>query len=109
MTNKLNEMKKVNTLFGTMSWYGKYDEMPAIIGNYYGGSTLYVLKDDSWYECIKGESEAEILNSFKVDMKTVIIKTMEENRDSICIEINSDEIVQFAEVISIALEQYVKK
>ena len=39
---------KTDKLFGSMGWCGIYKGMPAVVGTYYGGSSLYVFKDGNW-------------------------------------------------------------
>ncbi len=48
-------MKKLKSLYGAISWCGVFNDMPAIVGSYYSGSSLYVFKDNFWYEYARSE------------------------------------------------------
>lgn len=53
-------MKEVDRLFGIMDWCGVYDDMPALIGSYSCGATLYVYHAGKWWEYAKGENVADV-------------------------------------------------
>lgn len=53
-------MKEVDRLFGTMGWCGVYKDMPALVGSYSGGATLYVYSSGKWWKYAKGENAADV-------------------------------------------------
>ena len=49
-----------SVLFGTLAWGGEHKGMPAVVGSYYGGASLYVYSDGKWRRYAKGESVASV-------------------------------------------------
>lgn len=56
--SKLNEA--VTKPFGTLCWCGIFKEMPAFVGSYYCGATLYVF-DGRWFGYATGKNEREVI------------------------------------------------
>ncbi len=50
-----------NILFGSMVWGGEYKGMPAVVGSYYNGASLYVFCNGEWSEYARGESESDVI------------------------------------------------
>jgi len=44
---------KQERLVGSMGWCGVFKGLPAVVGSYSGGASLYVFKGGSWYEYAK--------------------------------------------------------
>ena len=58
--NKTTISSKSNLMFGTCSWAGIYQGLPAIVLGYYGGAQLWVLSNEKWTSIAKGPSEHSV-------------------------------------------------
>lgn len=50
-----------NILFGAMVWSGTYNDLPAVIGSYYGGASLYVFENGKWKIAAKGDCTNDVI------------------------------------------------
>lgn len=53
--------QRTDPLFGTMMWGGVFLGMPACIGSYNNGASLYVFRDDKWVQYAKCKSMHEAM------------------------------------------------
>jgi len=53
--------KRTDPLFGSMMWGGTFQGMPACIGSYSGGASLYVYVDGEWQRYAKRLSVPEVM------------------------------------------------
>lgn len=56
-------------MIGTAHWSGMFNFKPAVILAYYGGATLWVFDEGSWYVECKANSLAELNESLRVPWK----------------------------------------
>ena len=48
-------------MFGTYSWAGIYQGLPAIVLSYHGGAELWVLSNEKWISIAEGSAEKSII------------------------------------------------
>ena len=53
-------MVKQERLFGLMGWCGVFKGLPAVVGSYYNGASLYVFKGGSWHVYAKGSCDRDV-------------------------------------------------
>jgi len=71
LEEEIKELKKIKqnittsdkpkTMFGTYSWAGIYQGLPAIVLSYHGGAELWVLSNEKWQSIAKGSSEQNVI------------------------------------------------
>lgn len=53
-------MRRTGSLYGSLMWCGTHKNMPAVVGSYNNGASLYVFKDGEWYEYARGINDRAV-------------------------------------------------
>ena len=71
-------------VFGACTWSGTFKNMPAIVGSYHGGASLYIYKNNKWYVYAKGKNDTEVIPTKKhTPIENVFLDEEEKNKQMI--------------------------